>query len=226
MDVIAHIRTDFGSKFGVPRQSGLVEDLIGKIIFEKEYRNPDAIRGIEEFSHLWLIWGFSEIKQKAWTPTVRPPRLGGNTRVGVFATRSPYRPNGLGLSSVKLVRTEHDAECGPVLYVSGIDMVDNTPVYDIKPYLPYTDCHADAVGGFADSVLGYSVEVEIPAEIRKNADSEIIKSLIEVLANDPRPSYQDDADRVYGMEFAGYSVKFRAEDGVISVLELSRLQGQ
>ena len=222
VEIIAHIRTDFPEKFGVPRQSGLAEGLEGRIVFEKKFRNADAVRGIEDFSHLWLIWGFSESERREWSPTVRPPRLGGNTRVGVFATRSPFRPNGLGLSSVRLRRVEITENDGPVLYVSGIDMVDNTPIYDIKPYIPYTDCHNDARGGFADRAAGYSLKVELPQELKTVADEDLIRRLTAVLAGDPRPSYQDDPDRVYGLRFAGYEIKFKVDGDTLRVLDMLR----
>lgn len=222
MKIVARIRTDFPDKFGIPRQSGLAEKLKGKIIFEPEYRNPDAVRGIEEFSHLWLIWEFSEMKREVWSPTVRPPRLGGNTRVGVFATRSPNRPNPIGLSSVKVEKVEFSEKYGPVIYVLGADMLDNTPIYDIKPYIPYVDCHTDARGGFAERVKDYSLEVKIPQEFIKDIAKDKLETLIEILSEDPRPSYQDDADRVYGMKFAEYEVKFKVRDCVLYVCDIKK----
>lgn len=221
MKIIAYIRTDFPDKFGVPRQSGLANMQKGKIIFEPKYRNKDAFRGLEDFSHLWLIWGFSLIENKSdWQPTVRPPRLGGNKRLGVFATRSPYRPNPLGLSSVKLEKIEYSTDLGPVLYVSGIDMTDNTPVYDIKPYLPYTDCHTDAFGGFAESLSDYSIDVIIPEEIKKSVPQDKIGALTEALSQDPRPSYQNDPDRVYSMRFYNTEVKFKVSDNTLTVCSI------
>ena len=217
--VIARIETDFPSKFGIPRQAGIVEALEGRIVFEPEYRNPDALRGIEGFSHLWLIWQFSEAVREDWSPTVRPPRLGGNERLGVFATRSPFRPNPLGLSCVRLLGVERDPARGPVLRVAGADLMDGTPIYDIKPYLPYTDCKPDASGGFAPDAgarlmvsFAPGAEEKIPAEKRA--------ALRGVLENDPRPRYQDDPSRVYGLSFAGRNVRFRVENGALTVLSV------
>ncbi len=222
MEVIAKIKTDFPDKFGIPRQSGLIENLRGKIIFEPEYRNPDAIRGLEEFSHIWLIWEFSEMKREVWSPTVRPPRLGGNTRVGVFATRSPNRPNPIGLSSVRIEKIEFSERYGPLIYVLGADMMDNTPIYDIKPYIPYADCHKDAKGGFAETKKDYALEVKIPQKLIADIDKATIEALTEVLSQDPRPSYQNDSDRVYGMRFAGYEVKFKVLDCVLCVCDIKK----
>lgn len=215
--VIARIHTDFPTKFGIPRQSGLVKELKGEIVFEPEYRNPDALRGIEEFSHLWLIWEFSEAVRDTWSPTVRPPRLGGNTRMGVFATRSPFRPNPVGLSSVRLESVELHTDRGPVLHVSGADLMDGTPIFDIKPYLPFADSYPEASGGFADRTRDYGLKVEISEELLTRMEEEKRESLIAVLAHDPRPSYQDDPERVYGMEFAGHEIKFTVRDGVLTV---------
>jgi len=217
IEIIARIHTDFENKFGIPRQSGLVESLMGEIVFEPKYRNPDAVRGIQDFSHLWLIWEFSKARRDGWTATVRPPRLGGNERVGVFATRSPFRPNPLGLSCVKLERVEYDANRGPVLIVSGIDMLDGTPIYDIKPYVPHADLRPDAVGGFADVHRDDKVEVVFPDELLAIVPEDKRKALVGVLAGDPRPSYQDDPERVYGFGFAGLEVKFRVSSGVLTV---------
>ncbi|MFY9174818.1 MAG: tRNA (N6-threonylcarbamoyladenosine(37)-N6)-methyltransferase TrmO [Peptococcia bacterium] len=217
MKIIARIRTDFPTKFGIPRQSGLVKALQGKIIFEPEYRNPDALRGLEEFSHLWLIWGFSAVEGENWSPTVRPPRLGGNTRKGVFATRSPFRPNGLGLSSVKLERIEKDPELGTVLYVSGVDLMDNTPIYDIKPYLAYTDCHPEATGGFSDPLEDTKLEVDFPEEWLNLIPEKQQEALLAVLALDPRPAYQNDPHRVYGLEFGGFEIRFTVKDKLLKV---------
>ncbi len=224
MKIIAHIRTDFTDKFGVPRQSGLVKGLKGKIIFEPEYRNADAVRGLENFSHIWLIWSFSltESSGDEWHPTVRPPRLGGNERVGVFATRSPYRPNPVGLSSVKLDSISFDEKSGPVLYVSGVDMTDMTPIYDIKPYLSYVDCHPDAIDGFAAKSADYSLNVNIADNLLKKIPQEQLDALRGVLANDPRPSYQNDPQRIYGMTFADMEIKFRVCDGELTVCSVSR----
>lgn len=220
---IATIMTDFSEKFGIPRQSGRVPELIGKIIFEPEYRRKEAFRGLEGYSHLWLIWEFSEIESETWHPTVRPPRLGGNKRVGVFATRSPYRPNPIGLSSVKLEKIELSSTDGPVLFVSGADLMSGTPIYDIKPYLPSSDSHPDAVGGFADEKLGYSLDVDFPDELCELIPTEKISALKSVLAEDPRPSYQNDPSRIYGFEFAGFEVKFKVENGLLSVVDVVRI---
>lgn len=209
---IAHIRTDFPTKFGLPRQSGLVQGLEGKIIFEPEYREPEAFRGLEGFSHIWLIWQFSQSMCKEWSPTVRPPRLGGNKRVGVFASRSPFRPNSLGLSCVKLESIDlQDSEFGPVLYVSGIDLMDNTPVFDIKPYVPHSDSYPDAKGGFSAQVKDYRLEVEFPEEWLRLVPAEKRAGLIQALAEDPRPAYQKDPERIYGFAFAGLEIKFSVE---------------
>jgi tRNA-Thr(GGU) m(6)t(6)A37 methyltransferase TsaA len=218
--VIAKIHTEFPTKFGIPRQSGIIETLKGTIVFEPEYRNPDAVRGLEEFSHLWLIWEFSEAKRDEWSPTVRPPRLGGNVRKGVFATRSPFRPNPIGLSSVKLERIEMDPKLGPVLHVSGADLMDGTPIYDIKPYIAYTDSHPDAVSGFASKPAEYLLEVEFPDILLEKVPLDQRESLIAVLAHDPRPQYQDDPERIYGMAFGNMEVKFKVEGTQLTVLEL------
>lgn len=217
MKVIARIRSAFPEKFGIPRQSGLVEELSAEIVFEPEYRNLDAVRGLEEFSHIWLIWEFSETARDTWSPTVRPPRLGGNQRIGVFATRSPYRPNPVGLSCVKLDRVDLDGKDGPVLHVKGADLMDGTPIYDIKPYLPYADCHPDAVGGFAAQKPEKKLQVEIPEEFSRAASSEILTALRGVLAQDPRPAYQNDPERTYGLSFAGMEVRFRVDGGILTV---------
>lgn len=216
MKIIARIKNDFKEKFGIPRQSGIADTLISKIIFEPEYRIPEALRGIEGFSHLWLIWQFSEAQRDDWSPTVRPPRLGGNKRVGVFATRSPFRPNPIGLSSVKLVGTELTDE-GTVLVVSGADLVDGTPIYDIKPYLAYTDSHPDAVCGFSDSVRNYKIKVVFPDNLINLLDQEKRDAIITILENDPRPSYQDDPTREYGMHFGNFEIRFSVSDEVLTV---------
>ena len=220
MEVIARINTDFPTKFGIPRQSGIIETLRGTIVFEPEYRNPESLRGLEEFSHLWLIWEFSEAKRDTWSPTVRPPRLGGNTRMGVFATRSPFRPNPIGLSSVRLERVEMDAKCGPILHVSGADLMDGTPIYDIKPYIVYTDSHPEAVSGFAEKPAEYLLEVDLPEEWLQKVPETQRKSLIAVLAHDPRPPYQDDPERVYGMAFANMEIKFKVRGSRLNVVEI------
>lgn len=224
MRVIAKIHTEFPTKFGIPRQSGIVESLQGTIVFEPEYRNPDAIRGLEEFSHLWLIWEFSEAKRDEWSPTVRPPRLGGNVRKGVFATRSPFRPNPIGLSSVKLERIEIDPKVGPLLHVTGADLMDGTPIFDIKPYITYTDSHPDAISGFASTPAEYLLEVDFPKELLAKVPLEQRDSLIAVLAHDPRPQYQDDPERVYGMAFANMEVKFKVQDMKLTVTEITSMQ--
>lgn len=220
MKVIAKIHTEFPTKFGIPRQSGIIESLRGSIVFEPDYRNPDAVRGLEDFSHLWLIWEFSEAKRDTWSPTVRPPRLGGNTRKGVFATRSPFRPNPIGLSSVKLEKIEIDPKLGPVLYVTGIDLMDGTPIYDIKPYIAYTDSHPDAISGFASKPAEYLLEVDCQETLLQHVDAPLRDSLVAVLAHDPRPQYQDDPNRVYGMEFGPYEVRFKVNDLNLTVLEI------
>lgn len=215
--VIAHIRSDFTTKFGVPRQSGLVEELHAKIVFEPEFRNEAAVRGLEEFSHIWLIWQFSKAVREDWSPTVRPPRLGGNKRIGVFATRAPFRPNALGLSSVRLKKVELHPELGPVLHVAGADLMDGTPIYDIKPYIAYADSHSDAVGGFVDAVERRKLSVSCSDEILSLVPHEKREALIGVLAQDPRPSYQTDPQRVYGMDFAGFNVKFTVDGEYLTV---------
>lgn len=220
MKIIARIYTDFDEKFGIPRQSGIADELTARIVFEPEYRIPEALRGIEGYSHLWLIWQFSEAQRDGWSATVRPPRLGGNRRVGVFATRSPYRPNPIGLSSVKLVAVEHSATDGDVLVVSGADILNGTPIYDIKPYLAYTDSHPDAVGGFSDSVREYSLEVSVPSELLSRVSEDKRASLVAILAHDPRPSYQDDPEREYGMRFAGLEVKFTVSGTALTVTDI------
>ena len=218
MKIIARIHTPFKSKFGVPRQSGIVEDVRSEIVFEPEYRNFDAVRGLEDYSHIWLVWQFSEAVRDTWSPTVRPPRLGGNVRVGVFATRSPFRPNAIGLSSLRLERVELSDTRGPVLHVLGADMTDGTPIFDIKPYIPYADCHPDAAGGFTDRTGFKTLAVSIPKEL----EAGLPEGLRGVLENDPRPRYHDDPERVYGMEYAGFEVKFRVENGVLTVLDMKK----
>ena len=216
---IAHIRTDFKEKFGIPRQSGRV-NTIGKIIFEPKYRSPEALRGIDQFSHLWLIFDFSLAHREGFSPTVRPPRLGGNTRVGVFASRSPFRPNSMGLSSVKLIAVEHSDNEGDCLIVSGADLLDGTPIYDIKPYLPFTDCHPDAIGGYADEHLDHRLEVIFPKELLSLLPEEKQQSAIKCLAEDPRPSYQEDPERVYHMAFGENEISFHVSDNILTVISL------
>ena len=219
MEPIAHIRSDFAEKFGVPRQSGLVDALEASIVFTPPYRSPDALRGLEDFSHLWLIWVFDRAIRESWSPTVRPPRLGGNARMGVFATRSPFRPNPIALSCVKLEGIEQTAE-GPVLRVRGADLVDGTPILDIKPYIPYADCHPDALGGFAAVPAGESLTVEIPPELLERIPAQRREALRGVLAQDPRPHYQNDPNRVYGFPFAGPEVRFTAEGKILRVRDI------
>ena len=221
MKTIARIHTDFPTKFGIPRQSGIIESLKGRIVFEPEYRNAEAVRGLEEFSHLWLIWEFSEAVRKDWSPTVRPPRLGGNVRKGVFATRSPFRPNPIGLSSVKLERIELDPKLGPILHVSGADLMDGTPIYDIKPYITYTDSHPEAISGFASKPAEYLLEMDFPDILLKKVAPELRESLVEVLAHDPRPQYHDDPKRVYGMAFGGMEIKFKVDGKRLVVTEVT-----
>ena len=221
LKVIARIHSDFSGKFGIPRQSGLVEELESAVVFEPEYRREDALRGIEDFSHLWLIWGFHKAVRESWSPTVRPPRLGGNTRMGVFATRSPFRPNPIGLSSVKLLGVEHHPEYGHILRVAGADLMDGTPIFDIKPYLPAADCHPEALSGFAGPVRDYHLEVVFPQQWLDQVPEGKRSALQGVLAQDPRPSYQDDPDRVYGLTFAGLEVKFTVSDGVLTVCRVA-----
>ena len=220
MKVIARIRSDFSSKFGVPRQSGLVDALTAAIVFEPEFRNADAVRGLEGFSHIWLIWAFHQAVRDNWSPTVRPPRLGGNARMGVFATRSPFRPNPIGLSSVKLDRVEFTNDLGPIIHVRGADLVDGTPIFDIKPYIPYADAHPDARGGFASAPAGATLQVVIPSALLEKVPTDRRKALRGVLAQDPRPHYQNDPERVYGFQFAKLEVKFSVNEQVLTVRDI------
>lgn len=220
IQAIARMHSDFSSKFGIPRQSGLVQELHSTIVFEPEFRNPDALRGIEEFSHLWLIWQFSEAVRQGWSPTVRPPRLGGNTRMGVFATRSPFRPNNLGLSSVTLLGVEHTKSYGTVLHVGGADLMDGTPIFDIKPYIPYGDCHTDAVGGFTDRAGEFLLQVDFPEALLELLPQDKRDAAIGVLSHDPRPSYQRNPERVYGLPFAGFDIRFTVKENVLTVQEI------
>lgn len=221
LQVIARMHSDFATKFGIPRQSGLVEELRSTIVFEPEFRNADALRGIEDYSHLWIIWQFSEAVRQEWSPTVRPPRLGGNTRMGVFATRSPFRPNSLGLSCVKLLGIEQTEKQGTVLHVGGADLMDGTPIFDIKPYIPYADCHPEASGGFTDTAGEFLLKVDFPAGLLEVLPPEKREAAIGVLSHDPRPSYQRKADRVYGLTFAGFDIRFTVEDDVLTVREVN-----
>lgn len=218
---IAYIQNGFSTKFGIPRQSGLT-DVTSEIVFEPEYRVPEAFRGLEEYSHIWLLWEFSEAIRTSWTPTVRPPRLGGNRRMGVFATRSPFRPNPVGLSAVSLERIVWEREDGPVLIVGGADLMDGTPIYDVKPYLPYVDSYPEAEGGFAAERMDYELQVEFPEECRQSLTREEEETIRQILKQDPRPAYQNMANRIYGMEYAGMEIKFRVEGGVLSVCSIER----
>lgn len=224
IQVIARMHSDFATKFGIPRQSGLVEELKSTIVFEPEFRNADALRGIEDFSHLWIIWQFSEAVRSGWSPTVRPPRLGGNTRMGVFATRSPFRPNNLGLSSVKLLGIEHTADYGTVLHVGGADLMDGTPIFDIKPYIAYGDSHPDATGGFTDHAEDFLLAVEFPTHLLDLLPKDKQRAAVAVLSHDPRPSYQRDPDRIYGLTFAGYDIRFQVRDQTLSVVNVSKIK--
>ena len=224
IQVIARMHSDFATKFGIPRQSGLVEELRSTIVFEPEFRNPDALRGIEDFSHLWIIWQFSEAVRQGWSPTVRPPRLGGNTRMGVFATRSPFRPNNLGLSSVKLLGVEPTDKFGTVLHVGGADLMDGTPIFDIKPYIAYGDSHPEAKGGFTDTAGEFLLQVEFPAELLRILPEEKRDAAIGVLSHDPRPSYQRKPGRVYGLTFAGFDIRFQVNGDVLTVEEVNKVQ--
>lgn len=223
MHPIAHMRSDFPTKFGIPRQSGLVEELRSVIVFEPEYRNDDALRGIEEYSHLWLIWQFSQAVRQDWSPTVRPPRLGGNVRMGVFATRSPFRPNNLGLSCVRLLEVKHTQQHGTVLIVGGADLLDGTPIFDIKPYIPYGDCIPQATGGFTDRVGDFLLKVDFPQELLKKLPPDKQAAAIGVLSHDPRPSYQNQPGRVYGLSFGGFDIRFTVEEETLTVLNVEPL---
>ena len=223
IQIIARMKSDFPTKFGIPRQPHLVEELRSTIVFEPEYRNADALRGIEGFSHLWIIWQFSEAVRSDWSPTVRPPRLGGNTRMGVFATRSPFRPNHLGLSCVKLLGVEETAEQGTVIHVGGADLMDGTPIFDIKPYVPYADSHPDAVGGFTDTAGDFLLEVSFPAALLAQLPEEKRQAAREVLSHDPRPSYQRKPGRVYGLTFAGFDIRFTVEENLLTVVDVQKI---
>jgi len=224
VQVIARMRSDFPTKFGIPRQSGLVESLHSTIIFEPEFRNADALRGLEDFSHLWIIWQFSEAVRQDWSPTVRPPRLGGNTRMGVFATRSPFRPNNLGLSCVKILGLEQTKDLGTVIHVAGADLMDGTPIFDIKPYIPYSDCYPDALGGFTDTADDFILQVDFPTHLLELLPQNKREAAIAILSHDPRPSYQRKRDRVYGLTFAGYNIRFTVNDKILLVTEVSPIK--
>lgn len=217
---IARMRSDFPTKFGIPRQSGLVSALHSTIVFEPEFRNSDTLRGIEGYTHLWLIWQFSEAVKSDWSPTVRPPRLGGNKRIGVFATRSPFRPNSLGLSSVQFLGLEHTANLGTVIHVAGADLMDGTPIFDIKPYIPYSDCHPNATGGFTDTAEDFLLDVDIPTELLNKLPESKREAAIGVLSHDPRPSYQRDPDRIYGLPFAGFDIRFKVTERQLTVIDI------
>ncbi len=223
MKIIAYIKTDFKTKFGVPRQSGLIKSAKGKIVFEKEYRDISAIRGLEEFSHIWVLWKFSKAKSDRWSPTVRPPMLGGNKRMGVFATRSPYRPNSVGMSALKLCGIEYDETLGPVLNVSGCDMIDNTPIIDIKPYLKYSDSIPDAIGGFTEGLPDRTLAVEFDRMLLEKLPNTYWETVAEILKNDPRPSYQDDADRIYGFQFGEFEIKFKVDGKNLTVISTEKI---
>ena len=220
MDVIAVMHSDFPTKFGIPRQSGLAEALQSTIVFEPAYRNPEALRGIEGFSHLWILWQFSQAVRQDWSPTVRPPRLGGNTRMGVFATRSPFRPNAIGLSCVRLLSVEHTQDMGTVLHIGGADLMDGTPILDIKPYIPYCDAHPEAMGGFTQDAGDFILEVDFPENLKQRLPAEKQEAICQVLSHDPRPSYQKDSDRVYGLPFAGHDIRFTVKDKVLTVVDV------
>ena len=226
LKVIAHIHTAFPTKFGIPRQSGLVDSLRGEIVFTPEYRNPDALRGLEAFSHIWLVWQFSGAVRDTWSPTVRPPRLGGNTRMGVFATRSPFRPNPLGLSCVRLLGREETAGQGTVLRVAGADLLDGTPIYDIKPYLPYADCRPEAEGGWTGGEADRLLTVNCPKALLARLPEGKRAAALGVLANDPRPHYQSDPERIYGMAFAGFELRFRVEGETLTVIDIHPSSGK
>lgn len=223
MDIVAYIHNDFRSKFGIPRQSGLLPDMVSTIVFEPRFRDPEALRGIEGYSHLWLLWDFSEAHQDGFQPTVRPPRLGGNRRMGVFATRSPFRPNAIGLSSVRLIAVEQTEEWGTVLRVAGADLKDHTPILDIKPYIAYTDSHPDAVGGFSDAVRDYALQVEFPAELLTRIHPEKQATVLDILKQDPRPSYQQDPERIYGMDFGDWNIRFTVNGDTLTVVDVTPL---
>ncbi len=223
MHIIANIHSDFPTKFGIPRQSGLVEELTAQIVFTPDYRAPEAVRGLEDFSHIWLIWQFSKAVREHWSPTVRPPRLGGNTRMGVFATRSPFRPNAIGLSCVRLLKVEPNTPEGPVLTVAGADLMDGTPILDIKPYIPYADCQMEATGGFTDTAGEFLLKVEFPPELLSMVPEDRREALIGVLRHDPRPSYQRKPERVYGMEFAGVNVRFKVAEDTLLVVDCEKV---
>jgi tRNA-Thr(GGU) m(6)t(6)A37 methyltransferase TsaA len=224
IQMIARMHSDFSTKFGIPRQAGLVQELRSTIVFEPEFRNADALRGMDGFSHLWLIWQFSEAVRSGWSPTVRPPRLGGNTRMGVFATRSPFRPNNLGLSCVRFLGLEETKEFGTVIHVGGADLMDGTPIFDIKPYIPYADCQPEALGGFTGGTEGDLLDVDFPTPLLESLPKDKQQAAIGILAHDPRPSYQRDATRVYGVRFAGFDIRFTVEERRLTVQEVAQME--
>lgn len=224
MKVIARIHNDFPTKFGIPHQSNRLDALKATIVFEPEYRVPEAFRGLEEYDYIWLIWQFSETVRENWSPTVRPPRLGGNTRMGVFATRSPFRPNSIGLSSVRLEKIELHPELGPVLHISGADLMNGTPIYDIKPYLPYVDSHPEVRGGFTDKIEDYRLEVEFPETLIEKVPAEQREALVEVLSNDPRPRYQNKPDKIYGLAYGSHDIHFTVKDKTLKVCDVTELK--
>ena len=223
MKIIARMKSDFPTKFGIPRQSGLVPELRSTIIFEPEFRNPDTLRGLEDFSHLWIIWQFSEAVRTEWSPTVRPPRLGGNTRMGVFATRSPFRPNNLGLSSVKILGIENTSDFGTVIHVGGADLMNGTPIFDIKPYIPYSDCHPEALGGFTQTADDFILDVNISADLLEKIPKDKRDALFGILSHDPRPSYQKDTDRIYGLNFSDLDIRFQVSNRTLTVIEINSI---
>lgn len=223
MKIIGHIHTDFKEKFGIPRQSGIVDALQGEIVFLPEYRQPEAFRGLKDFSHIWILWQFHMAKKENWSATVKPPRLGGNTRMGVFATRSPFRPNDIGLSSVRLLNVEYTADRGPVLHVCGADLLDNTPIYDIKPYLPYTDAHPEATSGFAGNIAMQKLTVTFPEKLLRQIPAEKREALIAILKEDPRPGYQNEPDRRYGISFGGFDIRFTIKENNLKVFQVVHL---
>lgn len=223
MKIIAHIETDFNTKFGLPRQSGLCEELKGKIVFEPEYRREEAFRGLEGFSHIWVLWKFSEAEREEWSPTVRPPRLGGNKRMGVFATRSPFRPNNIGLSCVKLDKIDYECPDAPVLYVSGIDMMNGTPIVDIKPYVPVADCRQASTDGFTEYTKDYSLEVNFSEELLQILPENKRNGALQMLSLDPRPSYITDDDRVFGVAYAGFDIRFKVKENTLTVCDVIKL---
>ncbi len=223
MQIIARMKSDFPTKFGIPRQSGLADALRSTIIFEPAFRNADALRGIEQFSHLWLIWQFSEAVRSEWSPTVRPPRLGGNTRLGVFATRSPFRPNHMGLSCVQLLGVEQTKSFGSVLHVAGADLMDGTPIFDIKPYIPYADCHPNATGGFTDTAESFLLQVDFPPMLLEKLPESKRAAVLQVLSHDPRPSYHASSDRIYGLRFSDFDIRFTVHEQILSVVDVVQI---